>query len=167
ILIERKESLPGFAGFQEVPYGNVGETKTKGLDTNVEYNKRFNKDWNLVVRGNFTWAKPEWVDNDIPDKAYPWRNQRGYGMTSLQGFTALGLYTQEDIDKITAWYNLPESQRTTENQPFPTPYNVGLDKVRAGDIKYEDKNKDGRISDDDISWLGNGDVPEITYGFGF
>ena len=42
-----------------------------------------------------------------------------------------------------------------------------MNQVRAGDIKYKDLNGDGTINDDDISWIGNGDIPKINYGFGF
>ncbi|MFV0418373.1 MAG: SusC/RagA family TonB-linked outer membrane protein [Dysgonomonas sp.] len=167
VLLNRNESLPGFAGFQETPVGNVGETKTVGIDGSLEYLKKVNDDLTVTLRGNFTWAKPEWVDNDIPDKKYAWRNRQGFSLTSVEGFTATGLYTQSDIDVINAWLALPAATRENTPQPYPTPYKVGLKDVRAGDIIYEDKNGDGVINDDDISWLGNGDVPEINYGFGF
>lgn len=167
ILRNRNQSIPGFAGFQATPVGNVGETRTIGFDGSLEYLKKFNKDWTITTRGNFTWAKPEWIENDVPEKKYSWRNQRGFSLTSVEGFTSKGLYTQSDIDKINSWLTLPPSQQENTPKPFPTPYGVALKDVKAGDIMYEDKNKDGVINDDDISWLGNGDIPEINYGFGF
>jgi len=167
ILRERNESLPGYAGFQSVPYGNVGESKTIGIDGNFEYYKRLNKDCALTFRGNMTWAHPEWVDNDIPERLYPWRNQKGYSLTSIEGYTALGLYKQTDIDMINSWIVLPDAEKSNTSQPFPTPPSVSLIDVRAGDIIYKDMNGDGKIDDNDKSWLGNGDVPEINYGFGF
>lgn len=167
ILLLRDQSLPGYAGFQAVPYGNVGKTKTIGMDGNIDYYKKLNDDWAITLRGNMTWAAPEWVDNDIPDREYAWRNRKGYSLTSVEGYTALGLYTQTDIDKINAWNALPSSERENIPQPFPTPPRSSLADVRAGDIIYKDMNGDGRIDDNDKSWLGNGDVPEINYGFGF
>lgn len=163
ILLERSQSLPTFAGFQQVPYGNVGITKTKGFDGDFEYFKSLNKDWKLTLRGNFTYADPVWVDNDIPDKEYSWRNRKGSSLVSQEGFTANGLYTQSDIDVIQAWLASPEG--TT--QPFATPYNTSLSQLKAGDIMYKDMNEDGKIDDNDISWIGNGDIPKINYGFGF
>ena len=167
ILLNRTNSLPGFAGFQETPYGNVGKTRTKGYDLSLEYFKQFNKDLALTVRGNFTYTDVVWVDDDTPDKKFPWRNREGHSLKALEGFTANGLYTQQDIDAIKNWLALPEAQRQNTAQPFPTPYKVGLNQVRAGDIKYKDLNGDGTINDDDISWIGNGDIPKINYGFGF
>ncbi len=163
ILLERSQSLPTFAGFQQVPYGNVGITETKGFDGDLEYNKAINKDWRLVLRGNFTYADPVWIDNDIPDKAYPWRNRKGSSLVSQEGFTAVGLYSHSDIDVIQAWL---ASDRSTP-QPFATPYNTSLAQLLPGDIMYKDMNEDGKIDDNDISWIGNGDIPKINYGFGF
>jgi len=168
ILIERSNSLPGYAGFQTVPYGNVGESKTRGMDGNIEYFKRINNDWKLTLRGNFTWAKPEWVYDDNPVREdTPWRNRKGYSITSIEGYQAIGLYTQTDIDRINAWHALSDAGQATVSQPFPTPSNVSLTDVKAGDIMYKDMNEDGKIDDNDKMWLGNGDVPEINYGFGF
>ena len=36
-----------------------------------------------------------------------------------------------------------------------------------GDIKYKDLNGDGKITDEDQTFLGYPNQPEITYGFGF
>ena len=167
ILLERSSSLPGYAGFQAIPYGNVGESKTVGIDGNIEYNKRINEDFAFSLRGNFTWAKPEWVDDDKPVRAEWWRNRQGFSLTSIEGFQAMGLYTQTDIDKINAWLALPASEQASAARPFPTPPRSTLGDVRAGDIMYQDMNNDGKIDDSDRLWLGNGDVPEINYGFGF
>lgn len=163
ILLLRSESLPDFFGFQQAPYGNVGKTRTKGFDAELEYFKKINKDWNLTLRGNFTYADPVWVDNDIPDKAYPWRNRKGSSLVSREGFTAIGLYTHSDIDVIQAWL----ASDRTQPQPFPTPYKTSLSQLKPGDIMYKDMNEDGKIDDNDISWIGNGDIPKINYGFGF
>lgn len=163
ILLERSQSLPSFAGFQQAPFGNVGITETKGFDGDIEYNKTINDDWSLTLRGNFTYADPVWVDNDIPDKAYPWRNRKGSSLVSQEGFTAQGLYTHSDIDVIQAWLASDRSMP----QPFPTPYNTSLAQLQPGDIIYKDMNEDGKIDDNDISWIGNGDIPKINYGFGF
>ena len=98
------------------------------------------------------------MDDDTPDKKFPWRNREGHSLKALEGFTANGLYTQQDIDAIKNWLALPEAQRQNTAQPFPTPYKVGLNQVRAGDIKYKDLNGDGTINDDDISWIGTMDL---------
>jgi TonB-linked SusC/RagA family outer membrane protein len=167
ILLTRSNSLPRYAGFQEVPFGNVGESRTVGIDGNMEYFKQFNEDLAITLRGNFTWSDPEWVDDDIPTRAEAWRNRKGFSLTSIEGYYTEGLYTQTDIDLIGAWLALPEADRQRIKQPFATPPRSGLGDIKAGDIIYRDMNGDGKIDDTDKSWLGNGDVPEINYGFGF
>ncbi len=167
ILMERSQSLPSYAGFQSYPYGNVGITSTKGVDITMDYYQRINNDWGITVRGNLSYYDSQWVDDDIPDTEYEWRNREGHSLLAVEGFTAVGLYTQEDIDAINEWLSLTPSQQESTQQPLPTPYNISLDKVNAGDIKYKDLNSDGVIDDDDISWIGNGDIPQISYGFGF
>lgn len=39
--------------------------------------------------------------------------------------------------------------------------------VKPGNIKYRDLNGDGVLTDDDMTAIGNPNVPEIVYGFGF
>jgi TonB-linked SusC/RagA family outer membrane protein len=167
ILLGRGNSLPGYAGFQEVPFGNVGESQTIGIDGNLEYYKQVNEDLALTLRGNFTWSDPEWIDDDTPIRAEQWRNRKGFSLTSVEGYYTEGLYTQTDIDLINAWLSLPDADRASIKQPFATPPRSGLGDLKAGDIIYKDMNNDGKIDDTDRSWLGNGDVPEINYGFGF
>lgn len=53
ILLKRENSIPSFLGYNtSAPYGNIGIVENKGFDATVEYNKRFNKDWTLAIRGN-------------------------------------------------------------------------------------------------------------------
>jgi hypothetical protein len=42
-----------------------------------------------------------------------------------------------------------------------------LGNVRVGDIRYKDLNGDGKIDANDVTRIGNGDVPNLVYGFGF
>ena len=39
--------------------------------------------------------------------------------------------------------------------------------VKPGDIKYRDLNNDGVLNNEDFTAIGNPNVPEIVYGFGF
>ena len=167
ILMERNMSLPGFAGYQSYPYGNVGATSTSGYDLSLEYFKQINKDLRITVRGNFGYVDAHWTDDDRPDTTYPWRNREGHSLQAIEGYTALGLYTESDINDINNWLSLSEAQQQNVPQPFPTPSKIGLAQIQAGDIMYKDMNLDGVINNDDISWIGEGDIPKISYGFGF
>ena len=163
ILVDRVNSLPAYAGFQIAPFGNVGEVKNKGIDGNIEYFSRVTNDLGITFRGNLTWIKPEWVYDDLPLRDEAYRNRAGFSLTSVSGFTATGLYTQEDIAMINQWV---ANGSNPDARPLPAPPRGQLTDMRAGDIKYMDRNDDGVIDDSDRGWLGNGDVPEINYGFG-
>ena len=38
--------------------------------------------------------------------------------------------------------------------------------LRPGDIRYEDLNDDGKITEADRTWIGDPSMPELVYGFG-
>lgn len=163
ILLQRSESIPSFLGYMSVPYGNVGVVDNKGFDGSFEYNKRFNSDFALSVRGNFTINKDKWVDSDQPDQRYSWMNKRGSNVNARKGYIADGLYTQEEIDDINRWNSLNAADQASVSRPFP----VQFAEVKAGDVKYKDLNGDGKIDAYDQAYIGRGDVPKIVYGFGF
>lgn len=162
ILLRRDASIPGFLGYTSDPYGNVGIVDNKGFDGSVEYTKAIDENWVVAVRGNVTYNENKWIESDQPEQAYPWMNQRGASITGRRGFTATGLYTQAEIDDIKRWESLTDADKQNTARPFP----VQFGEVSAGDIKYLDLNKDGKIDENDKSYIGHGDVPKLIYGFG-
>lgn len=56
IFIERG-AVPSVVGVNVNPYLNLGEMENKGVDASLEYYKTINKDWNISVRGNFTYNR--------------------------------------------------------------------------------------------------------------
>jgi hypothetical protein len=74
-------------------------------------------------------------------------DRRGQNLLSIYGQTAISLFeSQEEINK-------------SPQQSFAVP--------RVGDIKYADWNGDNVIDNFDVHRIGNGDVPNVVYGFGF
>ena len=76
----------------------------------------------------------------------PWRTRIGQPIAYNYGYVAERLFIDE-YDII--------------NSPTQT---FGV--YQAGDIKYRDINRDGRINESDQVFLGYPNQPEITYGFG-
>ncbi len=143
----RRRIIPEYAGFVENPYANLGIVDNKGLDAQLQYTQPIGKDVFLTVRGNFTWNKDTIVEDDSPAPAYPWLETRGTNVNGRWGYIADGLFTsQQDIDD----YGVEQ-----------------FGKLYPGDIKYRDLNGDGRIDENDRTLIGQGDVPQIYYGFGF
>ena len=148
-IFMQRRSLPSTMGLSGVtPYGNLGEVENRGADVSLEYNKAFNKDLLVSVRGTFTYAHNEVKARDeakyLPNK---YNSVLGKPVNSVYGLVADGLFaSQEEID------NSPR-------QTFMPDY-------LPGDIKYRDLNGDGVIDANDRTSLGYPTVPEILYGFG-
>ena len=105
ILLKRENSIPSFLGYNtSAPYGNIGIVENKGFDATVEYNKRFNKDWTLAIRGNITYNKDKWIEGELPEQRYDWMNQYGQNILGKKGYIAEGLFTQAEIDDMARTY---------------------------------------------------------------
>lgn len=164
ILLKRENSIPSFLGYNtSAPYGNIGIVENKGFDATVEYNKRFNKDWTLAIRGNITYNKDKWIEGELPEQRYDWMNQYGQNILGKKGYIAEGLFTQAEIDDMARWESLSQANKATTPKPFASQFGT----VKAGDIKYKDLNNDGQIDAYDKTYICRGDVPTMVYGFGF
>lgn len=144
-----RQVLPATAGLTGVsPKGNIGGVRNRGFDASMEYNRIFNREFSISVRGTFTYAHNEITEYDEPEvQPYPYQSKIGVSVKAPYGLVALGLFEdQDDIDL----------------SPVQT-YKVGY---KPGDIKYLDMNGDDRIDDNDMTYIGNPTVPEINYGFG-
>ncbi|MEI7503693.1 MAG: hypothetical protein WCJ61_10455, partial [Paludibacter sp.] len=92
-------------------------------------------------------------ENGEPQYPYPYMSSIGQPMNQPRGLIAERLFIDE-LDVL----NSPSQYNQTANSN-------GV-KYMAGDIKYVDVNKDGKIDDSDMVPIGFPTVPEIIYGFG-
>ena len=147
-IFMRRTSLPSSTGLLGVtPYGNIGRVKSHGVDLSAVYNKQFNKDWSLSLRGTFTFSRNEVVEKDEGDLMYDYMSVVGHPVNAITGvLVADGLFTsQEEID------NSPKQR---------------FGNYTVGDIKYRDLNGDGIVDGNDVTTAGSPTVPEIQYGIG-
>lgn len=146
-IFMQRRSIPSTLGFVgNLPYANIGAVKNQGVDVGLSYNKALSKDWIIKLNGSFTYAHNEVVDKDEPENVESYYSEIGHPINSLRGYVAEGLFTsQEEID----------------NSPKQT-----LSTYTIGDIKYKDLNGDNKIDGNDITTIGNSEIPEIIYGFG-
>ena len=155
-IFMQRSTIPTQTGFLSTPYANFGKVDNMGFEAQIAYNKRFNDDWSLSLRGTFTYAKNTIIEIDEPESIkqnYPYRSITGRSIGTLWGLTAEGLYTEEDFD---AAGNL------RDGLPVPA---LGAT-PRPGDIKYSDMNGDGKITDVDEGYIGGTSMPPCIYGFG-
>ncbi|MCK7557544.1 SusC/RagA family TonB-linked outer membrane protein [Chitinophaga sedimenti] len=145
----QRQSLPGYVGLNSDPWGNFGIIENKGIDGTITLNPiNIGKDLNIDFRGTFSYNKDKVIDNDMPPQPYDYMERKGVNYLSYFGYVAEKLFTdQAEIDK--------------------SPNQSSLGATRPGDIKYKDLNGDNIIDANDITRIGNGDVPNFVYGFGF
>ena len=145
-ILQSRAAIPGTMGLTSIPEANVGIAKGKGVDVELNYSKTFSNQAWLQARGNFTWAKSEYVryeEDQYPNA--PWKSHVGYSVNQKWGYIAESLFLDE---------------AEIENSPSQ------FGKYLPGDIKYLDINKDGIIDDLDQVPIGYPTTPEIIYGFG-
>lgn len=143
----QRGGVAGFAGISTAIWGNLGVIDNKGVDATLETNPVAvgNTFWSF--RGSVTYNKDKVIENDQPSPKFSYMDRRGANYLSIYGLQALGLFqSQDEINK-------------SPQQTFGTP--------RIGDIKYADWNGDGVIDSYDNHRIGNGDVPNMVFGFGF
>ena len=148
ILMQRRD-VPIISGFFPwiIPYANIGIVENKGVDGLLEIQNTTPGGFFYTLRGNFTFARNKIIENDEPQRRYPYLKEEGHPIDQPFGYVAIGFF--EDEEDIA---NSPE-------QTF-------MSQVRPGDIKYKDLNGDGVIDTYDRQPIGLPRTPEIMYGFG-
>ncbi|MDR2472710.1 MAG: TonB-dependent receptor [Tannerella sp.] len=145
ILMDRA-SIPSTMGLQAGVRANVGEASSQGLDISLNYNHFINKDLWVSGMANFTYAVSKFSVYEEPDYSdAPWKSRVGYSLNQMWGYVAERLFVDED---------------EVRNSP------VQFGDYKAGDIKYKDINRDGKITELDMVPMGYPTSPEIVYGFG-
>ena len=133
------------------PYQNAAVVTNKGWEVSARYDDKFG-DFQLGVGFNLSDVKNKIIDMKGQTSGDLLRQQTGYSINSIYGYTADGLYqTQEEIN----------------NGP------VQIGTLKPGDVRYKDiagavdangkSIPDGKITDADKSIIGN-TIPRYTYG---
>lgn len=134
---------------------NIGSMRNSGIEINLSYNTKIGQ-VDFGIAGNFSYNKNEILDlgGGDPNKyldatdGYSQRNKVGEAMNSYYIYRADGFFnSQEEADAYTAKYG----------NPFGKTF-------KAGDLRYVDTNKDGKLTADDREYCGSSD-PKIIYGF--
>lgn len=144
-ILLRDYTIPYVSGFTvgNIPFNNVGETKNKGIDITLDYNKAWTEKNFFQLRGTFNYNKNEVVKDGSPEWRYPYLNRTGQPISQRFGYIATGLF---------------ESEEEIENAAIQS------GDVRVGDIRYKDLNGDGIINSNDQTAIGYGSLPRIVYG---
>ena len=137
--------IPSIIGI-DVPTGNYGELKVKGWEVTVGWQDKI-KDFSYGARFNLSDQKDKLVDYGVEYNGFvAGVNQKvqGYSLGAIFGYRTDGYFTSEEEVKNSAAFNKAITG--------------------VGDIKYIDKDGDGKISaPNDLEYLGT-TTPRYTFG---
>ena len=141
--ILRTVTLPDQVGGLTGPIRNIGEVSNKGFELNLGYRNQIG-DFRYAINGNMTFVKNK--------------------ITNLNDDTTInGMFILKEGEEIDSFYMLHcigifQSEEEIANSPYQTAA------TKPGYLKFEDTNKDGKITEDDRQIVGS-IVPKVTYGF--
>lgn len=138
--------IPMMLGNVSAPYENVGKMLNKGVELNVNYDNHITDKNRLGFNfgANVTYIHNEvtkFRGGDSPDQLYLIRE--GYPYQTLYGYKVTGIYQTDD-----------EAHAHMHTNSY---------KPKAGNLKFEDVNNDGKLGFEDKQELGN-TIPKLTYG---
>lgn len=155
--ILRPITIPGYVGVSNLPYGNVADMENKGVEVELGYRKRFG-DLNFSANGNVAYLnnKVTYVASDadfisggagFQSMGNVTRIQVGQSYNVFYGYKTAGIFQNEaEINDYKNASGLPV-------QPD----------ARPGDFRWTDVNGDGKITEDDKTFLGS-NIPKYTFG---
>jgi TonB-linked SusC/RagA family outer membrane protein len=143
-------SLPGILGDPESRfYTNAATIQNKGVELGLNWADNINKDWGYNVNANIAYNHNEVLELN-EGEPLPSGSVGGQGTTTL---TDVG----QPIGSFYLWQ--VDGLFQTDEEATAS----GQSGARAGDLRYRDQNKDGRIDAVDRVFSGSYQ-PKITYG---
>ncbi len=149
--ILRERYIPTSEGLESSVSTNLGEVDSKGMEFSLDYRQNFRNTAWAALRGNFTYSTNQYTYIEEPNYAEPWRRFIGQPISRNFGYIAERLFVDD---------------QEAMNSPVQL-FGDNVIRPQGGDIKYRDVNKDGKIDNLDMVFLGYPQTPEIVYGFGF
>ncbi|TPG71896.1 SusC/RagA family TonB-linked outer membrane protein [Hymenobacter nivis] len=145
------------SGVGEGPTANVGTVRNQGLELSLGYNGQAGA-LTYQVNGNLATLQNQVLDLDgygnsyiqhtdnVRTQLYPFRSTVGQPLYAYYLIPAQGLFKS---DQEAAAYTTADGQRIQPN-------------AKAGDLKFQDVNGDGKIDDNDRVYRGSA-MPKRTY----
>ncbi|GAB3026075.1 TonB-dependent receptor [Niabella terrae] len=134
-----------------IPKINAGEIENRGFEISTSYTKNFGAATRLDIRLNAAYNENEvlYLSEVLLPESYAYRyRSTGLPLGQPFGYKTAGFFNTEQ--EIADWYD-----------------QSGVGAVpKLGDLKYQDMNGDGIITDEDMVPIGNPEFPSWTYGAG-
>lgn len=143
---------PGILG-DSAPQLNMGKFEAKGWEGNLNWSDKIGR-VSYHVGGTITYATNKLIDYGTTSILSPGLKgtQQGYPLNSYFGYLCLGkIQNQEQLNKYTQYYKAGNA--------------IGWNgDLRLGDNMYADVNGDGKLTTEDVVYLGTND-PKLSYSF--
>ncbi|MDD4994273.1 MAG: SusC/RagA family TonB-linked outer membrane protein [Paludibacter sp.] len=142
IILPNLTSTPYVSGFDGIAYRvNNNKSRSSGFDFGIQYSDKIGK-LAFSIGGNGLIMNSIWLKYDEPKYRNAYQSHVNQSTTAIRGLNYLGKF-----------------QTDAETTVIPQLYDAVL---HAGDLKYEDKNGDGVVDDNDQSVIGDG-APKLQY----
>jgi len=140
-------TVPALTG-ATLPPANLGKVSNHGYELQAGWEDQTGKlTW--FIRGGLSYARNKIEYMDEPAYPYPWMNATGFPIGQYKGYYQQGFYN-------------------TAAEAASHPYsNVDGNHVQAGDLRYADLNKDGKIDLSDKGPIGYSNLPQYAFNWSF
>ena len=136
---------------QALPKKNIGKSENRGFDGVITYkDKKGNINYSVSANVSYAVNRIVYI-SEAPD--YPYQARTGTRLGLTLGYHNLGFYQPEDFDA---------NGKAKKGIVIPL-WSV----IQPGDLKYEDLNGDGIITDADKTWLSKPNLPNTNLGAEF
>jgi TonB-linked SusC/RagA family outer membrane protein len=140
ILAKRDLSIPAYTGLS-LPNENIGIVENKGIEIQLNHSKVMG-DFSWSASGNISYSRNKVIDISEAQNVPEWKKLEGHVLGATQYYHAIGIFrTQSEIDKAAIYPG-----------------------TKVGDIQYEDKDGNGKITANDMITMDKTSIPEIFFG---
>lgn len=151
-ILMQRQTIASWSGFPGLPSFNLGETKNHGLEFEISWNDKINKEFTYWAKFNFATSENRIVFRDDPYKLADYLKYAGKPIGVQRKYIASGNYTS--IDDI---FNGPITNISSATQGALVP----------GDLFFIDYNGDGIIDTKDQVPMKRLNYPLTTCALSF
>lgn len=141
---------------------NQGEVRNRGIEVSLNWNDRINKDWSYYVSGNFSWLK-NWVSDigvkDADGNKGVWTGDGSFRLVPY-------IYQDAEGEPLGSFYLVKTAGIFQSDEEAAAYVDKNGNRIqpdaKAGDLKFIDKDGNGKIDDGDRQYCGSA-TPKYTF----
>lgn len=145
ILQSQAGQMPPSIGGNYSSIINGGIVDVRGFELVLGHSNQVGE-FKYNISANASFARNRYVSTNDSDNIPSYQSKIGQPLGGVLGYVSDGLFQSEEEIASSALYNSG---------------------VRVGDIKYKDLNGDGKITNEDRTWIAGSQLPEVMFGLNF